>query len=45
MAALEILRSKDAEIVMGPVNNPGAIFFFVRDNSGNTFELIEYKSE
>ncbi len=45
MAALEILRSKDAEIVMGPVDNPGAIFFFVRDNSGNTFELIEYKNE
>lgn len=44
-AATEILRAKGAEIAMGPVDNPRAVFVFVRDNSGNTFELIEYKTE
>ena len=28
---------------MGPVENATEIFFFVRDNSGNAFELIQYK--
>jgi methylmalonyl-CoA/ethylmalonyl-CoA epimerase len=44
LAAAEDLRARGAEIAMGPVDNPRAIFFFVRDNSGNTFELIEYKT-
>ena len=28
---------------VGPVENATEIFFFVRDNSGNAFELIQYK--
>jgi methylmalonyl-CoA/ethylmalonyl-CoA epimerase len=42
--AAEILAAKDAEIAMGPVENATEIFFFVRDNAGNTFEIIEYKT-
>ena len=45
LAVTEILRAKGAEIAMGPVDNTRAIFVFIRDNSGNTFELIEYKTD
>ncbi len=42
-AAIKILKSKGAEIAMEPVDTPGVAFAFVRDNSGNCFELIQYK--
>jgi Glyoxalase/Bleomycin resistance protein/Dioxygenase superfamily len=41
--AAAALKARDAEVVMGPVENATEIFFFVRDNSGNAFELIQYK--
>lgn len=37
------LREKGAEIAMEPLDTPGVAFAFVRDNSGNCFELIQYK--
>jgi methylmalonyl-CoA/ethylmalonyl-CoA epimerase len=43
-AAAAALNAKGAEVVMGPVENVTEIFFFVRDNSGNAFELIQYKA-
>ena len=39
------LKAKGAEVVMGPVENATEIFFFVRDNAGNAFELIQYKAQ
>lgn len=42
-AAAESLQAKGAEIAMGPVENPRAVFVFIRDNSGNTFELIQFR--
>jgi catechol 2,3-dioxygenase-like lactoylglutathione lyase family enzyme len=42
-AAAAALKAKGAEAVMGPVENPTEIFLFVRDNSGNAVELIQYK--
>jgi methylmalonyl-CoA/ethylmalonyl-CoA epimerase len=42
-AAAEILAAKGAEIALGPVENPRTVFVFIRDNSGNTFELIQFK--
>ena len=44
-AAIKELRAKGAEIAMEPVDTPGIAFAFVRDNSGNTFELIQYKKQ
>jgi methylmalonyl-CoA/ethylmalonyl-CoA epimerase len=44
-AAIKELKSKGAEIAMNPVDNPGVAFAFVRDNSGNVFELIQYKKQ
>ena len=44
MAAFEELRKKGAGIVMEPRVMPGVIFGFVRDNAGNCFELIEYRT-
>jgi methylmalonyl-CoA/ethylmalonyl-CoA epimerase len=44
-AAIRILKAKGAEIAMGPVDTPGVAFAFVRDNSGNCFELIQYKKQ
>ena len=41
--AAAALKTKGAEVVMGPVENATEIFFFVRDNAGNAFELIQYK--
>ena len=41
--AAAALKARGAEVVMGPVENATEIFFFVRDNSGNAFELIQYK--
>ena len=45
MAAFEELRKKGAEVDMEPRDLPGIIFGFVRDNAGNCFELIEYKTQ
>jgi catechol 2,3-dioxygenase-like lactoylglutathione lyase family enzyme len=42
-AAVKELKAKGVEIAMGPIDSPGACFVFIRDNSGNTLELIEYK--
>ena len=44
-AAIKELRAKGAEIAMEPVDTPGVVFAFVRDNSGNCFELIQYKNQ
>ncbi len=44
-AATQALQEKGAEIVMGPVDTPGVAFAFIRDNSGNCFELIQYKNQ
>jgi methylmalonyl-CoA/ethylmalonyl-CoA epimerase len=43
--AAAALKARGAEVVMGPVENTTEIFFFVRDNSGNAFELIQYKRQ
>ncbi len=43
--ATKKLKAKGAEIAMGPVDTPGVAFVFVRDNSGNTLELIQYKKQ
>lgn len=42
-AALADLESKGVEIVFGPNESEYAIFFFVNDNSGNSFEFIQIK--
>ena len=44
-AALEELKAKGVEVAMGPIDTPGVAFAFIRDNSGNAFELIEYKNQ
>lgn len=43
--AVKELKEKGAEIAMDPVDTPGVAFAFVRDNSGNCFELIQYKNQ
>ena len=45
LAATRELRAKGAEIAMEPVDTPGVAFVFIRDNAGNTFELIQYKKQ
>jgi methylmalonyl-CoA/ethylmalonyl-CoA epimerase len=45
VAATKELQTKGAEIAMGPVDTPGVAFAFIRDNSGNCFELIQYKKQ
>jgi len=45
MAAIKELKSKGAEIAMAPVDTPGVVFAFIRDNAGNAFELIQYKNQ
>ena len=42
-AAVKELKAKGVEIAFGPIDTPGICFVFIRDNSGNAFELIEYK--
>jgi len=42
-AVIKELKTKGAEIVMEPMDTPGIVFAFVRDNSGNCFEVIQYK--
>jgi methylmalonyl-CoA/ethylmalonyl-CoA epimerase len=44
-AAVKELKAKGAEIAMEPVDTPGVAFAFIRDNSGNCFELIQYKKQ
>jgi methylmalonyl-CoA/ethylmalonyl-CoA epimerase len=45
LAAVKELKAKGAEIAMNPVDTPGVAFAFIRDNSGNVFELIQYKKQ
>ena len=45
MAAFKELREKGAEIAMEPLDLPGIIFGFVRDNAGNCFEILQYKTQ
>lgn len=42
-AVLAELESKGVEIVFGPNESDRSIFFFVSDNSGNSFEFIQPK--
>lgn len=42
-AVLAELESKGVEVVFGPNESERSIFFFVADNSGNTFEFIQPK--
>ena len=44
-AAAEDLKAKGAEIALGPVENQNVVFVFIRDNSGNAFELIQFKDQ
>jgi methylmalonyl-CoA/ethylmalonyl-CoA epimerase len=44
MAAFKELRAKGAEVAMEPLDLPGIVFGFIRDNAGNCFELIQYKT-
>jgi methylmalonyl-CoA/ethylmalonyl-CoA epimerase len=44
-AALKELKAKGVEVAMGPIDTPGVTFVFIRDNSGNAFELIEFKNQ
>jgi methylmalonyl-CoA/ethylmalonyl-CoA epimerase len=44
-SVIKELEAKGADIAMRPVDTPGVAFAFVRDNSGNCFELIEYKQQ
>jgi len=41
LAVMEELESKGVEIVLPPREGGGPAFFFVSDNSGNTFEFIQ----
>lgn len=43
--ALEELKAKGVEVAMEPIDTPGVAFVFIRDNSGNAFELIEFKNQ
>ena len=45
MAVFKELRAKGAEIAMEPLDLPGIVFGFVRDNAGNCFEILEYKTQ
>jgi methylmalonyl-CoA/ethylmalonyl-CoA epimerase len=42
-AAAAALTARGADVVLAPIENTTEIFFFVADNSGNAFELIQYK--
>lgn len=42
-AVLAELESKGVEVVFGPNESERSIFFFVSDNSGNSFEFIQPK--
>lgn len=44
-AAAAALKAKGAEIAMGPVENDRVVFVFIRDNSGNAFEMIQFKDQ
>ena len=44
-AAIKEIRAKGAEIVLEPIETTGIVFAFLRDNSGNCFELIQYKNQ
>lgn len=40
-AVMEELEAKGVEVVLPPRDGDGPAFFFVSDNSGNTFEFIQ----
>lgn len=42
-AAIAELKSKGVEVALGPIENKGAVFAFIRDNSGIPLELIQHK--
>lgn len=44
-SAVKELTAKGVEIAFGPIDAPGVCFVFIRDSSGNAFELIEYKEQ
>lgn len=43
LGLLADLEAKGVEVVFGPNESDRSIFFFVSDNSGNSFEFIEIK--
>jgi methylmalonyl-CoA/ethylmalonyl-CoA epimerase len=45
LAATKELKAKGAEVAMGPIDSSGVVFVFIRDNAGNTFELIQFKKQ
>ncbi len=45
LAAVRELKEKGADIAMAPVDTPGVVYAFIRDNAGNCFELIQYKKQ
>jgi len=45
LAAVKELKAKGAEVALNPVDTPGVVFAFIRDNAGNCFELIQYKKQ
>jgi methylmalonyl-CoA/ethylmalonyl-CoA epimerase len=45
MGAIKELKAKGAKIAMEPVDTPGVVFAFIRDNTGNCFELIQFKNQ
>jgi len=44
-AAVKELKEKGVEIAMGPIESPGVVFAFIRDNSGILIELIQFKKQ
>ncbi len=44
-AAVKELKARGVEIAMGPVESPGVVFVFIRDNSGIAIELIQFKKQ
>lgn len=44
-AVIKELKAKGVEVAFGPIDTSGICFAFIRDNSGNAFELIEYKEQ
>jgi methylmalonyl-CoA/ethylmalonyl-CoA epimerase len=45
VAASSELEAKGARILLGPVVTPRTTYVFLADNSGNPFELIQFKEE
>ena len=43
-AVIKEIQAKGAEVAMEPRETPGMVFAFIRDNSGNCFELIQFNN-